>query len=152
MKTLEKIFKSNIFIIGATFALPGIIAFLVKDAFSSYNALILPKFAPKPIAFPIAWGILYLLMSIACIKCKNNNKCLIVYYIQLVLNAIWTPIFFKYHNYLLALIDLAVLLLVVIYMAYIFYKEDKDTLFMILPYVIWLIFAYYLNYNVYLLN
>ena len=83
---------------------------------------------------------------------KENDKCLKIYYLQLFLNIIWTPIFFGFNNYLLGLIDLILLLGTVIYMTYIFYKEDNKTIYLLLPYVLWLLFALYLNYFVYLYN
>lgn len=149
---MKSIFKKNIVIVGLTLVIPGIISFLIKDSFAMYKSLVQPKFSPPAYIFPIAWSILYLLMSIAAIKTKENNKCLKLYYIQLVLNIIWTPIFFLFNNYFLALIDLFILLGTVLYMTYIFYKEDNKTIYLLLPYLLWLLFALYLNYFVYLYN
>jgi tryptophan-rich sensory protein len=149
---MKKIFKKNIVIIGLTFLIPGIISFLIKDSFSTYKELMQPKFSPPTYIFPIAWSILYLLMSIAAILTKENDKCLKIYYLQLFLNIIWTPIFFLFNNYLLALIDLLILLGTVLYMTYLFYKENNKTIYLLLPYIIWLSFALYLNYFVYLKN
>ena len=149
---MKSIFKKNIVIIGLTLVIPGIISFLIKDSFAMYKSLVQPKFSPPAYIFPIAWSILYILMSIATIMVKENDKCLKIYYLQLFLNIIWTPIFFGFNNYLLGLIDLILLLGTVIYMTYIFYKEDNKTIYLLLPYVLWLLFALYLNYFVYLYN
>ena len=142
---MKKFLKKNIIIIGLTLLLPGIVAFLIRDSFSTYKDLVQPMFAPP-------WTILYILMSIAAIFVKDNDKCLKIYYIQLLLNIIWTPIFFSFGNYLLALIDLIFLLLLVIYMTYLFYKENSKTIYLLIPYVLWLLFAGYLNLFIYLYN
>ena len=149
---MKSLFKKNIVIIGLTLVIPGIISFLIKDSFATYKSLVQPKFSPPAYIFPIAWSILYILMSIAAIMVKENDKCLKIYYLQLFLNIIWTPIFFGFNNYLLGLIDLILLLGTVIYMTYIFYKEDNKTIYLLLLYVLWLLFALYLNYFVYLYN
>lgn len=149
---MKKFLKNNFVIVILTFALPGIVAFLIKDSFATYKDLILPKYAPASYLFPVAWSILYILMSIAAIFTKENDKCLITYYVHLILNVLWSPIFFLFNNYFLALIELIALLLTVLYMSYIFYKEKKATIYLLLPYILWLIFALYLNYNVYIYN
>ena len=149
---MKKILKNNVVIVGLTILLPGIISLIIKDSFSIYKNLVQPKFSPPSYLFPIAWSILYILMSIAAIFVKENNKCLKTYYFQLFLNIIWTPIFFLFNNYLLALIDLFLLLGSVLYMTYLFYKENNKTIYLLIPYILWLLFALYLNYFVYLYN
>jgi tryptophan-rich sensory protein len=144
--------KNNFVIILLTFAIPGIIAFLLKDSFSSYKDLVQPKFAPPSIVFPIAWNILYLLMSIAFIIVKNDDDNLKIYYFQLLLNALWSPIFFGLKNYFLALVELVILLVIIIYMTYKFYKDNKITIYFLIPYILWLLFALYLNYFVMIYN
>ena len=124
---MKNILKKNIVIIGLTFLIPGIISFLIKDSFAMYKSLVQPKFSPPAYFFPIAWSVLYLLMSIAAILTKENDKCLKLYYLQLFFNIIWTPIFFLFKNYLLALIDLLVLLGTVLCMTYKFFNENNKT-------------------------
>jgi tryptophan-rich sensory protein len=149
---MKKFLKKNIVIIGLTLLMPGIVAFLIRNSFSNYKSLVLPKLAPPSYIFPIMWSILYILMSISAIFTKNNDKCLKVYYLQLIINVIWSPIFFYFGNYLLAMIDLIILFILVVYMMYLFYKEYDKTIYLLVPYVLWLIFAGYLNYFVYLYN
>lgn len=149
---MKKYLKNNIIIVCATFLIPGIISFLMRDSFSIYKELILPKYAPPSYLFPVAWNVIYILNAISAIFVKENDKCLVIYYIQIILNALWSPIFFLLNNYLLALIELAILLVTVIYMSYSFYKERKFTIYLLIPYIIWLLFAFYLNYFVYIYN
>ena len=150
---MKKILNKNITIIALTFLIPGIIAFITRDSFSSYKMLIKPKLSPPGILFPIVWNILYLLMSISVIMVKDNDENnLKIYYIQLILNALWSPIFFVLKSYLLALIELIVLLITVLFMFYKFYKENKVSGYLLIPYIIWIIYALYLNYFVFLYN
>ena len=149
---MKKFLKNGFVIVGLTILLPTIISLMIKDSFSVYKNLVQPKLAPPAILFPIAWSILYVLMSIAAVITKDNDRCLKLYYFQLILNIIWTPIFFLFNNYLLALIDLIVLLINVIYMTYIFYKENNKTVYLLMPYILWLLFALYLNCFIYLNN
>ena len=143
---MKKILNKNIVIIGLTFFVPGIIAFLCKNSFSIYKLLVRPKIAPPAIVFPIAWNILYLLMSIAYILVKNLDESnMKIYYFQLIINALWTPIFFVFKWYLFAALELVFLLIIVIYMTYKFYIDDKKTLYLLLPYMLWVTFALYLN-------
>jgi len=150
---MKKFLNKNIVIIGLTFLIPGIIAILTRDSFKTYKLLVRPSFSPPAILFPIVWNILYLLMSIAAILVKNEDENnLKIYYLQLILNAIWTPIFFLFKLYYFALFELIILLLVVIYMTYKFYKYNKNTLYLLVPYILWLLYAFYLNLFVAIYN
>ncbi len=150
---MKRILNKNIVIVILTFLIPGIIALLIRDSFSMYKQLIRPKYSPPSIAFPIAWNILYLLMSIAVILVKHDDENnLKIYYLQLLLNALWTPIFFLFKMYYLALFELIILLVIVIYMTYKFYKYNKIATYLLIPYIIWLLFALYLNYFVAIYN
>ena len=149
---MKKILKNNIVIVGLTFFIPGIVSLLIKNTFSMYKSLVLPKLAPPGILFPIIWSILYVLMSISIIRVKDDDKNIIIYYVQLVLNAIWPLIFFLFKNYLLALMELIVLFIVVIYMSYLYKNDDNISFYLLIPYIVWLSFAFYLNTFVYLYN
>lgn len=150
---MKKIFKNNIVIIGLTFFIPGILALLCKGSFSNYKSLIKPKLSPPTILFPIVWSILYLLMSIAIILVKDKDERNIkIYYAQLILNAIWTPIFFCFKLYFIAFIELIILSIIVIYMAYKFHLDNKYSSYLLIPYILWNLFASYLNIYVALNN
>ena len=82
----------------------------------------------------------------------NKDKAIKIYAAQLIVNSIWTLIFFGFKLYLFAFIWLLLLLVLIIIMIYIFYKIKKVTLYLLLPYLIWVIFAGYLNFGIYLLN
>lgn len=122
-----------------------------------YKYLDKPLLAPPSILFPIVWTILYILMGIsAYIIYESNNKdkkdALIVYGIQLAVNFIW-PIFFFLLNYrLLAFVIIILLLITIVLMILKFYKINKISACLQIPYLLWVIFASYLNYSLYILN
>jgi len=139
-----------------------VITFLIGSIFSIFtmNNMEVFKSLDKPInvpgiAFPIVWSILYLLMSISyyliCEK-EGNDKAVRMYWIQLVINSLWTLIFFGFKAYLFAFIWLLLLLISIIIMLVEFYKVDKKAAYLNIPYLLWVIFAGYLNLGIYLLN
>ena len=139
-----------------------IITFLIGSLFSLFtmNNMEVFKELDKPInvpgiVFPIIWSILYLLMSISyyliCEK-ENNDKAVRMYWIQLIINSLWTLIFFGFKTYLFAFIWLLILLASIIIMLVEFYRVDKRAAYLNMPYLLWVIFAGYLNLGIYLLN
>lgn len=130
----------------------GVIAGLIMMPFNNYSSLNQPPFAPPAIAFPIAWTILYILMGISSYIIKKNQGSLTLYYFQLFFNFFWTIIFFVFKLRLIAFIWLLILLFLVILMVIRFYKINKTAAYLQIPYIIWLVFAGYLNLGTYLLN
>ena len=141
-----------------------VITFIVGTFFSFFtmNSMDTFKDLSKPInvrgvLFPIVWSILYLLMSISCYLIvqsndKDKKEGIILYAIQLVINSLWTLIFFGFRAYLLSFIWIIILLIVVISMLAKFYNINKIAMYINIPYVLWLLFAAYLNLGIYLLN
>ena len=117
------------------------------------NYLVKPALFPSKILFPIVWNILYLLMTVSLyITTRNNNKLYKIYSIQLILNSLWSPIFFGFKLYLLSAIILILLIISVIIMIYQMIMENKVAGYLQIPYLLWLLFALYLNLSIYLLN
>ena len=141
-----------------------IITFIVGSFFSWFtmNNMDAFKELEKPInvpglLFPIVWSILYLLMSISFYRVlqsddENKKPQVISYIVQLIINSLWSLIFFGFEAYLLAFIWIIILLISVIIMIINFYKIDKKAAYLNIPYVLWIIFAAYLNIGIYLLN
>ena len=135
--------------------LGGIVGFIISG-FMDYNMLQKPPFAPPAILFPIVWTILYVLMGVSYgilkSKGKTNEKINSIYYKQLVINLLWPIFFFMLDWRLFSFIWIILLVIAVIKMIIEFYKEDKIAGLLQILYLIWLLFASYLNLSFYLLN
>ena len=119
---------------------------------NTYNSLIKPPLSPPGILFPIVWSILFILMGISAYLVCEDKEAVKYYFIQLIVNALWTPIFFGLNNYLLAFVDLVILIVLVIVMLDKFKEINKVSFYLNIPYLIWLLFALYLNAGIFLLN
>lgn len=132
----------------------GIIASLLIKT-DMYNVINKPELSPPKIVFPIVWTILYILLGISNYLINKNGKKEVpnlIYYIGLGINLIWPFIFFNLKEYLIALIWLIILIVFVVTMIIEYFKINKLSAYLQIPYIIWLIFALYLNYQVFLLN
>lgn len=136
--------------------LVGLIIGAITSNSIEYNTLIKPALAPPSILFPIVWTILYVLMGVSygILKSKSlvNSEIDFVYYLQLFVNAMWSIIFFVFEWRLFAFIWLLILLLLVAIMVLKFYNQNKVAGLLQIPYLLWIIFAGYLNLSIYLLN
>lgn len=130
----------------------GIIVSLIMMPFNDYGSLNQPPLSPPGILFPIVWTILYILMGISAYIVSENNGSLSTYYLQLILNGLWSIIFFVFKLRLLAFIWIIVLIFLVAKMIKEFLRVNKTAGYLQIPYLLWLIFAAYLNFGVYVLN
>ncbi len=134
----------------------GGITGLIISKFIDYNILQKPPLAPPVILFPIVWTILYILMGVSYGILKTNNltdeKINSSYYAQLVVNILWPIFFFVFEWRLFAFFWILLLDVLVVIMIYRFYNKNKVAGLLQIPYLIWLVFATYLNLGVYLLN
>ena len=140
-------------------AVGGLSALITRNYRDVYSSINNPPLAPAPWVFPVVWTMLYILMGVSLYLVWNKDsdylqkRCaFILFGIQLALNFIWSPVFFVYQKFLLAFIILVLLWLAVLLMIICFYKISKPAALLQIPYIIWLTFAAYLNYGVYLLN
>ena len=148
----EKI--KNIFYLFFPIFMGFIIGLITKDSIS-YNDMIKPPFSPSPIVFPIAWSILYLLIGISyyLLKKEKDTKLeSIIYYLQLFFNFTWPIIYFVFNFQILSVIWIIILLFLTIFMTYLFYQKNKLSAYLLIPYILWLIFATYLNIGTTILN
>lgn len=134
----------------------GTIVGIITFGFMDYNDLIKPPLSPPGIVFPIAWTIIYLLIGISYTLLKEKREVpketKQLYYIQLIFNYLWTFIFFVFKLRLLSVLWIIILDVLVIVMTYQFYKQNKLSGILLIPYVLWLLFATYLNISIYFLN
>lgn len=124
-----------------------------------YKALKLPPLSPPSWLFGVVWPLLYILMGIAAYLIyissagpQKIKKALLSYALQLAVNFSWSIIFFRFQAYGLALAVLALLILLVTIMFIFFFDINKTAALLIVPYYIWLLYAYYLNAGVFILN
>ena len=117
-----------------------------------------PQVTPPAILFPIVWTVLYGLMGISAARIyaeeasRSKNLGLNLFISQLIVNFFWTPIFFQTRAYGFALVWLLLLWILVFWMITIFRKVDNAAMFLQIPYLLWLTFAVYLNWSVWMLN
>ncbi len=136
----------------------GILSGIISlNGFREFNILDKPFLSPPGFLFPIVWTILYFLMGISSYLIYNENHyysscCLKIYVINLFLNFLWTPIFFGLGLRLFAFIWIIILDLVIVYMIICFYKVNKKAAYLQIPYLVWCLFATYLNLSIYLIN
>lgn len=136
-------------------ALGGLVGLIISQ-FMDYNTLQKPPLSPPGFIFGIVWSILYLLMGIAygmlVYKEKSDEEVSKIYWTQLIINLIWPILFFVFKIRLFSSIWIIILLILVISMVIKFYKKDKIIGYSQIPYLLWIMFATYLNIGVYILN
>lgn len=142
--------KKFIILLVITFALPLIPSLLIGN---SVNGLVLPKLYPPSFLFPVVWSIIYLLNTVGIyLVSEENDNLYLIYFGQLIVNSFWTIIFFGLRLRLFAFIWLLILLILVFIMIIKFYKENKIVAYLQIPYFLWLLYAGYLNFAIYLFN
>ena len=125
---------------------------------AAFDSVTKPPLSPPAWLFPVVWTILYVLMGIASYLVLTSNMparsrtALGVYAAQLFFNFFWSLIFFNLENYLFAFVWLVILWLLILLNTVLFYRIDKRAGYLLIPYIIWVTFAGYLNFGIYLLN
>lgn len=137
----------------------GALAGFISGPFTraQYTQLIQPPLAPPPLAFPIVWGILYLLMGVASWlvwrqHTPESRRALVLYAVQLVVNFLWPIAFFNLQWRLFAFFWLLLLIILVWFTKRAFERISPAAGWLMLPYLLWCCFAAYLNLGIYLLN
>ena len=135
----------------------GALSALFSNNMSSYATLVKPPLSPPSFIFPIVWTILFILMGISSYTVyksedSNRNKALFIYGLQLIFNFFWSIIFFGFSQFLFALIWLIILIVIIIFMIVNFYKISPLSTYLQIPYLLWCLFATYLNFMIFVLN
>lgn len=135
----------------APLILGGLVGFIINSSVD-YTSLNQPPMSPPGIIFPIVWSILYLLMGISYFLYRKEYEKNYLYYLQLGGNLIWPVLFFTLKLRFFSIIWI----LILVYLIYRLIVEWKDkkriSVYLLIPYLIWTIFATYLNIGVFLLN
>ncbi len=137
----------------------GLSSFLTMDSMAAFAVLEKPPLSPPGILFPIVWTVLYILMGVASYLVLTSgarqddiDHAITVYAIQLVLNFFWSIIFFRLEWYLAAFLWLVLLWIAILYTLLLFRKISRPAAWLLVPYLLWVTFAGYLNLSIYLLN
>ena len=126
--------------------LAAIIGSLASTQASSdlwYLSLNKSELNPPSYVFGIVWPILYVLMMISAYLA--HKRIYGIFIIQLVFNAAWSWLFFRFQMPLISLIDIYLLIALNLYIAALMYRENKLAFILFIPYVLWISFASYLN-------
>lgn len=135
----------------------GLSGFMVRNDFVRYKILELPAGSPPGWLFPVVWSILYILMGISAYLVQNSRNqlkepALFLYVVQLIVNFLWAPIFFGAGWFLFALVWLLFLIYLAAAMVYDFYQIKPLAAWLQIPYLLWLLYAAYLNLGIWMLN
>ncbi len=153
-------------IIGSFFTTPSIAGW--------YAGIVKPSLNPPAWVFGPVWTTLFALMGISLfliwkqhshilpsttLRTGQNVRMLriwkigmVAFFIQLFLNVIWSIIFFGFHSPGWALVDIVLLWLAIVWTMVVFYKISRLATYLLVPYILWVSFAAYLNYAIWLLN
>ena len=157
-----KNFKSLILILSITFLLSFVAGYVTQSNIDPwYQSLNKLSFSPPNWIFGPVWTILYAFMSIAIWvvyeKSKENEldfskKILKYYFYHLVVNFSWSFIFFYFHLIFLAFINILIIIIAVILLMSLYFPRSKISFILMIPYLLWVIFAAVLNFGLYLIN
>ncbi len=144
--------------LGVTFIAAAIGSAASANAQTFYAQLAQPAWAPPGYVFGPVWTVLYTLMGLAAWLVwrvggfKSAQKALILYLVQLVFNALWSWLFFVWNLGLLSFIEILLLLALILITAICFWRIKPLAGVLLIPYLLWVIFAAFLNYSLWQLN
>jgi translocator protein len=129
-------------------------SFFTASAITSwYASLAKPSLNPPGWIFGPVWIVLYILMGVAIYMVWNKNSLIFwLFWLHLFFNAIWSPIFFGLKNPGLAFADIIIIWIFIVVLMVKFRKINKWSVYLLLPYLLWVSFAAYLNYSIWQLN
>ena len=133
--------------------------FLTRGSMQVFRQLNKPPLSPPGAVFPIVWTILYILMGIASYLVFSSGagqgdirNALSVYGLQLAVNFIWPLFFFNLGWYFFSFVWLVLLWLLILITIRLFYHISRPAAYLLLPYLLWVTFAGYLNLGIAILN
>ncbi len=151
--------KRLLLCLGIPLAVGGLSALISGGGMQDFAALKQPPLSPPGWLFPVAWTILYLLMGLASYLVleadaspRRQREAIAAYGLQLAVNFFWSIIFFNFKAYLFAFLWLLLLWGLILLTLVRFARIFPTAGWLLLPYLLWVTFAGYLNFGVYLLN
>jgi len=161
MKNVIKLILS----IGVSLAAGAVGSIFTASSVSSwYQTLVQPDFAPPSWLFGPVWTLLYVLMGIALFlvwssyakasqdKQKGIRIAIVIFFVQLALNALWSFLFFGARNPQIAFFEIVFLWISIVASMFFFSKISRTATWLLVPYILWVSFAGYLNYSIMILN
>ncbi len=138
-------------------AVGGIASVINFNGFTEFESIAKSPLTPPPWVFSVVWTVLYILMGISFYLVqqspeKNKASAYSFYAAQLFLNFLWTFVFFTLDNYSLSLFIIVLLLASIAGMIITFHPINKKSAYLQLPYLLWVSFATYLNWQIFILN
>lgn len=137
----------------------GLISGLISMmGMKDFGEVMQSELTPPAIVFPIVWTVLYALMGIGAARIRlaeesiEQIKALLIFSLQLAVNFLWSIIFFNLQAFQLAFWWLIILLILIILMIAAYHKVDKLAAYLQVPYLLWVTFAGYLTYMVWMMN
>lgn len=135
-------------------ALAGI---LTKDSMMQFSLLNRPPLSPPGWLFPVVWTVLFLMMGYASYLVSRSDSvqkrpALILYAIQLIVNFFWSIFFFNFEWYLFSFFWLVLLWVLILLTIRAFWRISPTAAILLIPYLLWVTFAGYLNLAIWLIN
>lgn len=137
----------------------GVLGGLVTRVDGWYEQLVRPALSPPNWVFGVVWPILYLCLGVVLYRLWRAKVCSVdvgrarqLFVVQLVLNGLWTPVFFGQQEIVLALYMLIGIVVCVVYLMIVVCRFDRVSMWLLVPYELWLLFAMYLNWQFVALN
>lgn len=152
-----KKYKPYVISIAIPLAVGGISAIFTRNGMPYFDTQQKPWFQPPDAVFPIVWTILYVLMGISAARVwkscdPKKTIALKIYAVQLIVNFLWSVIFFGLKQYFFAFLWLLFLIVLLIKMIQRFGEIDRKAAKLQVPYLLWCCFAAVLNFSVWWLN
>ena len=132
----------------------GLVSITLKEPW--YSALLKSNYNPPDWIFAPIWTTLYIMMTLAIWFFWNSKKkdinTIYIYFIHIVFNATWSIVFFGLHQIFFALVVLVILIFLIIILIIRFKRVNFVSYYLMIPYLLWCLYALFLNYNLMMLN
>ena len=156
---MKKNTKYLLLCLAVPLAVGALSSLFTRDGMEQFQQLNKPPLTPQGWLFPVVWTILFLMMGLASYLVWRSNSprhavrgALALYGVQLGFNFLWTVLFFHMDRYLFVFFWLVILWVLIAATALRFYRLSKTAGYLMVPYLLWVAFAGYLNFGVYLMN
>lgn len=157
--SLKNNWKTYAFWVLLAEAVGALSGWLTREGVKVYEQTVTqPPLSPPGWVFPIVWAILFALMGVGAARIylapasNNRSRGLLLFLVQLAFNFLWSIVFFNLQAYFFALVWLLALWALILWMILAFRRVDKPAARLQVPYLLWVTFAAYLTFGVWMLN